>query len=190
VAYLKQIKPITLFCLLVLHIALFRSVAVGQTLPSDPYRNFVGDWSGVIEKNSEDMPSTLTLHITEEVKKNRMRWDYVFGKPGEKGYTRDTKWIALKPGKEEMSTKWKGQDELEFKTINLHDFDARGFGVFVARERGALQRCTYELRPATLDYLWETADGQSYKIYSKFHFTRDGTDTAPTSAKEYEPNHK
>ena len=136
------------------------------------------------------MPSTLTLHISEDAKNNRMRWDYVFGKPGEKGYEQATKWITLKPEKDEMSTKWKGHPGLEFKTVSLHDFADQGFGVFVALTRGAPQRCTYELRPATFDYLWETSDGKSYKIYSKFHFTRDGANASIVDAKKRETNQK
>lgn len=146
-----------------------------QAPPSGPYRNFIGDWSGTVEINPEDMPPTLTLHITEDVKKHRMRWDYVFGKPGEKGYAKDTKWIEFKPSKEEMVTEWKGQHEDDFKTTTLNDFAFYGFGVIIAAERGGLNRCIYNLQPTTLDYLWQTSEEGRLRFYSRFHFIRDSS---------------
>lgn len=184
-------KSILLVALLS-HLIMPLSVLRGQVNPgptkADPYRNFVGDWSGTALVNPDNEPPAVTLHISEEKDGGRMRWDYVFGKPGEKGYTQATKWITFKPAKEEMSTKWKGHPGLEFKTVNLNQFADQGFGAFGALMRGASSRCTYELRPATLDYLWETSDGKTYKIYSKFHFTRDGAGSTPPNLKEHEIN--
>jgi len=169
------------------------SVVLGLLLPraeaqanlpasiENPYRNFVGSWSGTIPVNPDKSePFTVKVRISEE--KGSMRWDYEFGAKGEKGYSRDTKWIVLTPNDARMLTHWKHHPKQLFVTSSLDTFTHVGWGRFsgavVSSGKPApnsFQRLTFGLRPGALTYFWEVGpNGQNVTLYSEFEFKRDG----------------
>lgn len=175
-------------------ILIFMISAKAQT-PSpgeNPYRNFVGSWSGTILENTDKMPKTVTLDITEDKNENSMRWDYVFGVKGEKGYTHATKWVVLKPSEARLLMHWKGKPEEQFGTHALDTFAQSGFGRFIAEAEwknksstsSTFNRVTFELHPHNLTYLWEVSsdDRRSFSSYSRFEFKRDGDQNHPSTA--------
>jgi hypothetical protein len=189
----RLIKPFVLstFLIAALSLSLAKAQTASAVAPVDPYRNFVGSWSGKILVNPDNMPAAVKLNIKEDKNRTRMRWDYVFGVKGEKGYSSATKFIVLKPEKALMTMQWKGHSQLDFGTLALDTFVQNGFGEFVGGavwndtpSSIAYNRITVDLHPATLSYLWEVGpDRQSFKIYSKFEFQRDGN-LATSESKE------
>jgi hypothetical protein len=151
-----------------------------STLLLDPYRNFLGSWSGKVSDTAVKVPSTVRVVVSEEKNGRGMRWDYEFGVKGEKGHQHDTKWFVLKPPEERMLTHWKGKQEIILGTSGLDAFAQTGFGHFYAgivddgSDSKVYERVTFDLHPDTLSYLWETGpDPQSLKTFSHFEFNRD-----------------
>ena len=157
------------------------SQSASSIASEDPYRNFVGSWSGTIPFSTDKMPPTVKLRVTEEKDGSRMRWDYVFGVKGDKGYTHDTKWFVLNPDKAQMTTWWKGKRKQMYGTFALDTFAKSGYGKFMAgiswKNKVAAttyNRITVDLHPESLMYLWEVSpDGTNFSTYSRFEFKRD-----------------
>jgi hypothetical protein len=145
--------------------------------PKDPYKNFVGQWSGRILVNHDKMPATVKITVNEEKNGKGMRWDYIFGKQGEKGYQLATKIIVLKPAEGKMLMYFKGSPQRWFLTVNLDRFAQDGFGQFSGSDcstMGSCRVCIIDLKPTSLAYLWKsTPDGKTFDIYSEFVLTRD-----------------
>jgi hypothetical protein len=155
---------------------------VNSTNPSnDPYKNFVGQWSGRILVNHDKMPATVKITVTEEKNGRGMRWDYVFGSEGEKGYETDSKMIVLNPAKEQLMMHFKGHPEQTYLTLGLGRVIQDGFGQFSASDCSPDRHCSicvFDLRQASLSYQWKTtSDGKTFEIYSEFVLTRDADPT-------------
>jgi hypothetical protein len=146
-------------------------------VPADPYRSFVGQWSGRIVVDHDHLPATVKITVTEGKDGRGMRWDYVFGKPGEKGYESVAKLIVLKPAEGRMLMHFKGSREQIYLTMGLDVVARDGVGQFSASAcstRGKCSICTFDLQPNSLSYLWKTTpDGKTFDVYSEFVLTRD-----------------
>jgi hypothetical protein len=78
-----------------------------------------------------------------------------------------------------MISHWKHKGKVYYATTHLDTFAEKGFGTFFALEASRSRpigsnRCAFDLEPTTLSYLWEVADGDNFKLYSKFEFKRNG----------------
>jgi hypothetical protein len=158
----------------------------GVSIPNDPYRGFIGRWSGTIPVDPEHMPPTLTVTISEDAGGKRMSWNYVFGRPGEKGYSHATRFVTLKPEEAHMWMHFDKDPDVEYETTGLDEFAKTGLGEFTAviayKKRhlfspaeSVANRCVFDLHSNTLTYTWDvTAHGTS-RIYSKFDLTRDAS---------------
>jgi hypothetical protein len=163
--------------LLAVAFLLFPAAANAQASPpSDPYKNFVGQWFGKILIDRDNLPQTVQMTVTEEKNGHGMRWDYVFGTDGQKGFKRATKTIVLKPAEEKAEMHFLGSPKQIYLTLGLHDFAQNGAGQFSASDcstRGRCSICTFDLERSSLSYQWKTTnDGKRFDVYSEFVFTR------------------
>jgi hypothetical protein len=161
--------------------------AVAQTQPllssSDPYRGFIGDWTGTILVNPDRSPNNVVLTISEMADGTAMLWDYRFGKQGQPGYKHVSKVVVLLPGQSELRSRWTGEKEITLTTSGLENFVKSGTGEFSATEtvkrwsfRGktsvAVSKVTYRLTPSQFGYVWWSSEGRNSTVYSHFEFTR------------------
>ncbi len=158
----------------------------------DPYRNFLGYWTGKIVVNPDKLPTDVFITVTEEKAKARMRWDYIFGHPGEKKFERISKFIVLSPTDAKMLMHFGLESERLFDTPGLAAFAQAGFGTLVASETSNQQnywhvkhvvvnRVAVTLQPETLSYVWEIVSGGKTKVYSAFEFKRSAATMAPAN---------
>jgi hypothetical protein len=151
----------------------------GSTSGNDPYRNFLGNWSGLVLQDSPNPPTSVAIHITEDKQGGRMRWDYWFGVRGKKGYYLQTKWLLFDLAKNEVRSYWDNRcDQFqrncnvsEFKTVGLDVFNQQGLGHFTGQDGPT--RLTVDLQTTTLAYMLEFDDGKKSKILSKFILKRN-----------------
>ncbi|MBB5316780.1 hypothetical protein [Tunturibacter empetritectus] len=148
----------------------------------DIYKNFIGRWIGYNEtlQNGSLKRVPLELLVTEEKDGKSIRVDYTYGRKGDDGFERQTRYIELRPEKAEMILHWKGEEREKFQTDGLEQFAENGLGKFVAQQKPSgngqkvIYRATFELQPKTFSYVWErSGDGQKYGITGTFSFTRD-----------------
>jgi hypothetical protein len=149
----------------------------------NPYRNFIGSWVGSAPINPDKMAMPIQLTVVEEKDKARMRWHYVFGRKGDKGYQEADKYILMSPKDGKMLMNFDGSPVLLYDAPDLAAFTQAGIGTLscVYRytyrnywhlEKAADQRVTLDLQPGTLSYLWETTRDGATKVYSRLEFTR------------------
>jgi hypothetical protein len=154
--------------------------AGGASADKDPYRYFLGNWSGVELVTPSSTHRTIALHVTEDQESGRMRWDYWFEVKDQKKYRPATRWFLLKPAKHRMQTYWEGScsliqsqrncDVSDFKTVGLDAFSEQGLGKFYGED--GPNRFTVDLQKTTLVYMSEFDDGKRSKILSKYAFRR------------------
>jgi hypothetical protein len=111
-----------------------------------------------------------------------MRWDYIFGEKGQKGYVRSTKSIRLNVLDETMRMQWEGEEQNNYTTSGLEDFARIGYGKFTAShsyEKRFLfskdhitSTVTFQLESSKMTYLWETTTNGKTEVYSQFSFER------------------
>lgn len=150
-----------------------------QNQPEDPYKSFVGQWSGKTLVDRDNLPSLVKITVTEEKNGRGMRWDYVFGEEGEKGYTRTSKLIVFDPARERMRMHFVGSPDQIYLTTNLGQVVHNGAGQFSASScsmRGDCRICEFDLEQDSLSYRWKTtSDGKVLDIYSEFVLKREET---------------
>jgi hypothetical protein len=137
----------------------------------------VGQWSGEILVNHDNLPSRVKITVTEVKDGRGMLWDYEIGKEGEKGFSRATKMIVLKPSEGKIVMHFKGSPEQTYLTLGLDRVVQDGVGQFSASDclpSKYCRVCVFDLKQNSLSYLWKTTnDGKSFDIYSEFVLARD-----------------
>lgn len=149
----------------------------------NPYRNFIGDWSGKFVKNPGGVADDVSVTITEDKPHARMQWDYTFGHPGERYYGHATKWFLFSQLDSRMRMHFDGEFEWLFDTPDLAKFMQTGMGTLTAVEHferrnywhvkvDHMLRMTMTLQGETLSYVWETIEGKKTKLYSEVALKR------------------
>lgn len=184
-------KCIALSCLLIVSATgSSQSSRAQETSSPDPYKGFVGQWTGTAVVNPTHEPSPIRLTISE-LPDGSMVWNYTFGTKGLKHYSQPSKTIGLDPQSEKMTSQWKGEPLQTFATVHLKDFTQSGSGTFEACEdytthslfssKHGTSCITYELQSNHLSYTWKvTKDGKT-SVYSEFVFDRVRTAPAPSA---------
>jgi hypothetical protein len=149
---------------------------------ADIYKNFSGRWIGYNESTGKSAQVRIPLEIviTEEKNGKSMRFDYTYGRKGEKDFERITRYVELQPADAVMSLRDKGQEKMTYRTDGLDQFAKAGLGRFTAQQQRLLNlqkdflRGTFELQEKTFFYQWErSADGVHYTITGVNSLTRD-----------------
>jgi hypothetical protein len=173
-------------------IFLLNSAAQNPKPPApDPFRNFIGRWSGTVLINPDNGPPEVKVTISEQPDKKAMTWEYIFGQPGAKGYVHDFKVMTLSPKWKIMTMQWKGKPKSTFSTAGLDDFASDGYGTFVGTQLNTQSnlpnvdwnpsRLIIKLQPSKLIYLWESTDHGKTHIDSEFSFDRVPDPAEPQS---------
>jgi hypothetical protein len=156
---------------------------------ADLYKNFLGHWTGYNESAQKGsvVHTSLDLVVTEEKNGKSMRFDYTYGKKGEKDFERLTRYVELRPTDAVMILRWKGEEKMTYKTDGLERFAQDGFGRFTAEQQRFLSqqkvfdRGTFELQQKTFFYKWErSTDGLHYAVTGVFALARE-TSATPTT---------
>jgi hypothetical protein len=169
--------------LVVLATALRSTLPVGAhqtpalTAHPDIYRNLVGLWEGdsTYRKNGDIRHDHITIAITEEVRKHRIRMEYV--DHNDAGIDSRVRWLKLDPANGSMEMIDVDEHEVPdvFEVKGLREFAQTGIGEFTAVQprRKTPQQFKLNLDSTRLIYSWaEMRDGKNYQIYSVFTFQR------------------
>jgi hypothetical protein len=149
----------------------------------------VGHWIGYNESVQKGavVHTSLDLVVTEEKNGKSMRFDYTYGKKGEKDFKRLTRYVELRPTDAVVILRWKGEEKMSYNTDGLERFAQDGFGRFTAEQQRFLNqqkvfyRGTFELQPKTFFYKWECSDdGMHYAVTGVFSLARE-TNATPTT---------
>jgi len=157
---------------------------------ADPYKNFVGHWIGYNESVQKGavVHTVLDLVVTEEKNGKSMRFEYTYGRKGEKDFEQITRYVELRPTDAVMILRWKGEEKMSYKTDGLERFAQDGFGRFTAEQQRFLNqqkvfdRGTFELQAKTFFYKWErSADGLHYAVTGVFSLARETNAVSTTN---------
>jgi hypothetical protein len=169
-------------------IAILLSTAVaaqGQRAAMDPpdiYSSFVGKWVGssLTLRNGRQVVEPVSIEITETSKKDAIREDTAYGKPGEKGFSKDTRFMILDPAKSQLTLYWKGNPKDIYDVVGLDQFAQTGYGSLVGIQQSldgtqpVTYRLTIQVTKDSFTYKWEqSANGQPFLIRSLFSFVRE-----------------
>lgn len=148
----------------------------------DLYKNFVGTWVGTCcdFPGSKDPVLPVQIVITVEKNGETMRWEYTYGTKGQKGFDRDTRFVALDPARSVITLQWKHTEKESYRARGLDQFAQTGLGTISGANLDPKQRLVYhvifDLEPASFTYKWlTTSDGKSYTLMGLFKLARVGT---------------
>ncbi len=179
---ISRLARATIALVMLLHIP--TSAASAQTSPApNIYANFLGTWSGTQRafKPGQEGTHALELKIAQDGKKNRLRFDYTYGKHGDKEFSRTRRFVEINPDKSELILQWQGDSADHYKILDLSEFVRRGLGTFSAsmawKEGRArhFSQFTLSLEPDSLQWQWEESpNGLNYEPLSLFTLKRVG----------------
>jgi hypothetical protein len=157
-------------CLFVMFLFAAAPLKAQTTPPTDIYEHFIGTWVGsdVYMKDGARRQTDVQIVITENKKKDRLRFDYVYGHKGTPDFNRGTRFLKLDPTKAEFDIWWKGNSKEAYRAIGLDQFATSGFGKFTGFAEYADQpyeertfRVTFELTDSTFSYEWQNGPDQN-----------------------------
>ncbi len=166
---------------------LFVSLAGHSTnaqLPAvDIYTTFVGKWIGYDDTLLGGVTKHIPVEIViqEEKNKKAVRMNYTYSTPGQRDFSKITKFMELDASASEMKLWWKStfSKKEKYQTRDLNEFAKTGVGSFTATgvapgpPSDAIGLFSLELSHDTLFYKWESkAPGQSVVTLSTFRLSR------------------
>jgi hypothetical protein len=163
--------------------------AAAVDLP-DIYSSFVGKWVGssLTLRNGRQVVEPVSIEITETSKKDAIREDIAYGKPGEKDSSKETRFISLDPVKSVLTLYSKGASKDIFDVVGLDQFAQTGYGSLVGVQKSldgtqpVTYRLTIQITKDSFTCKWEqSANGQPFLIRSLFSFVREGSKLTPGS---------
>jgi len=182
-----KLRDFASICLLVVGSV---SSFAGAKTPIDPalkaaYDHFVGTWEGTdtYDSNGQTKQIPVRIVIRELPGDKGLELDYVYGRPSEKEYNSDVRFLKLDPAKGAVWLWWKGDYSKErYRATGLDEFLRAGLGTIVfadsaplSGEHGEriLMKCTLRLAQNELDYTWETSmNGSPFKVTGSFALSR------------------
>ncbi len=123
-------------------------------------------------KDGVSRQTGVKIVITETKKKDRLRFDYVYGEKGTPDFSRGTRFLKLDPAKAEFDLQWKRDSKEIYKATGLDEFAKSGFGKFAgsmenasASEQDRIFRVVFELTKDTLSYEWQNGPDESHLAF-------------------------
>jgi hypothetical protein len=150
-----------------------------STPPTDIYADFVGTWVGVhyFVQDNAVASMKVKIEVTESKKKDHLHFAYTWGEKGRKGFERGSKWLTLKPSRNELDFHWDDDDYYSpetYKVTGLDEFAKTGYGSFIATGMDDESRYLFKLGPDDFEYEWDKSlNGQPFSSESRFRLSRE-----------------